>query len=591
MAACPLGFGGPGAGAELTPYHCQLCRGLLHEPVETDGCRHVFCAFCIRRFRDCPTCGADINSTKPKEDLAGSIRKLLLGHVKLLSRSVCPAAARPSPPSGAAACPVAPLAGPAAPLSPASALSGVAGGGAAPDLPSLLLQLALESLAGGNPEAAIARLEMCADALCSSAEAAAGTRDAGAGASASAAPDAASVVGASTAAQPAGNRRAGDVAPAAVTSARACSLPLTADAVDADAAGAGAGADADLSRRLAAARCDPDTASRLGAVLGSQGDCHRRLGDAAAAHRLYAASAACLAPWRGRSREADSALGVTHNKLGDLLLMAGRLAEAREQYEQALEIRRGAVAAAAARGGAGGQVGGAGRGGAAGVGAAEAEAEALEEATQDACDLATSLCKVADVRLAMQEEEQTAAAGAGAERPPQEQQDGQDQAAAERRGQGEPEGGPATGLAAADHRRQGAGQGPAPVGAAHEVGQLLQEARQALLRPEVAPFARACGLVADAEGDAGMEAGSEGQQGSAAPGSGAGPAKERADAEGAAAGGLAVGESARAGVAKGGEGGAGAAGLPKPLLQRYGRVWGAVEQLSARLQEMQVAAP
>ncbi|GLC35725.1 hypothetical protein PLESTM_000359000 [Pleodorina starrii] len=338
MATCPLGFGGPGAAkGELSSYHCVLCRGLLHDPVVADRCRHVFCSFCIRRFRDCPVCGADIEGTSPDTALASTIGKILLGHAKLLAKqagAVCPVA---SAATGAATCPVA---------SVATSSAGSAPPGPDLDVPSVLLHLALQSLAGGNPEAALARLGMCADTLCSSS--------------------------------------GGSSQPEAVAAPAAEGKGPQPPEATVAAAGA---ADPAFDRHVAAAAASADNASRLGAILGCKADCYRRLGDAAAARSHLAASLACLAPWRGRSREADSALSVTHNKLGDMLLLAERLTEAREQYERALEIRRAAAAGAGA------------------AGEAATREAAAAEVVQDLCDLAVSLCKVADVGFAVSEPE------------------------------------------------------------------------------------------------------------------------------------------------------------------------------------------
>ncbi len=85
---------------------------------------------------------------------------------------------------------------------------------------------------------------------------------------------------------------------------------------------------------------------------------------------------------------------MTHNKLGDLLYLQGRLREALPHYERALGVRRGQLAG----GGAAGDKGGGGGGGG---GGAEGSAGAGEEEVHDACDLAASLCKVADLLLSM----------------------------------------------------------------------------------------------------------------------------------------------------------------------------------------------
>ncbi|KAG2495745.1 hypothetical protein HYH03_006342 [Edaphochlamys debaryana] len=381
----------------------------------------------------------------------------------------------------------------------------------AQDLPSLLLQLALQSFGGGNPEAALSRLDACADAICIAAEAG------------------------STSAPP----------PAAASSASA--TPATAPAAT-DAAAA--------SRLLAAARTSAATASRLGAVLGCQADCHRRLNNPGEAHAKFEASLACLQPWKGANREADSALSVTHNKLGDLLLTAGRTAEAREQYEAALAIRRDALSASGSGAAAAGAAGG-GEAAAAAADAAGPADAANVEAVQDVCELATSLCKVADVWLGEQESKPASTATTTAT-----------EAAATTSVSGGDVGGSG-----------GAAGGEGGVDAVRRAAALLAEAREVLLRPAALPYARACGVTPAAPGEA-----------AAAPpavGAAAEPTEEGTEA--ADAKGTRGGESESAGG--GGEDGAGAKGeaLPPLLLSRWGRVWGAMEQLTARVGELGLA--
>ncbi|PNW85121.1 hypothetical protein CHLRE_03g172600v5 [Chlamydomonas reinhardtii] len=546
--SCPLGFGGPASKSSLTPYHCILCRGLLHEPITTP-CRHVFCAFCIRPFRDCPVCAADLDGNNtPDAALAGTINKLLTGHVKLLAKAT--GAAGPpvgSPVPASSSCPAA--AGAAAPAPPpascpastsTSAPTSADPGAPGLDLPSLLLQLALQSLAGGNPEAALARLDMCADTLCSAAEAAAA---------------AAAATGSAGAGTAVGTAEAKEVGPKAGTASTEGASTAGAGPDALASAGAGWEHDPVLRRRVAAARTSADAASRLGAVLGSAADCHRRLGDAPAALSLYAASAACLAPWRSggeaasaartaaataSSREAEAALGVTHNKLGDLLMLLGRLREARAQYLEALGLRRAALARALEAGaeadGAEAGAAGEGSGGKSGTSAGASRLPA-EELVQDVCDLATSCCKVADVNMALREAE--AAVGS------------QPEAAAAGSGSGAE---PGAGLGASASEGGVGSDVDAEAGLASAAA-LLAEARAAMLRPNLAPYAAA---VQAAAAKAAAAAAAAATGGSAA--------------EGGARGGR---EAAPAATA--------AAPLPAQLVGRYGRVWGALEQLTARL--------
>lgn len=81
-------------------------------------------------------------------------------------------------------------------------------------------------------------------------------------------------------------------------------------------------------------------ACQLGAVCGSQADCHKRLGDLPAAQAKYQQSAAYLAPHAAADQEVAHALSVTTNKLGDLMYVQGDLARALACYQDALEARR-----------------------------------------------------------------------------------------------------------------------------------------------------------------------------------------------------------------------------------------------------------
>ncbi len=111
-------------------------------------------------------------------------------------------------------------------------------------------------------------------------------------------------------------------------------------------------------------------------MCGSQGDCHRRLGDLLAAQAKYQASAAYLQPHAAADPEVAHALSVTTNKLGDLLYVQGDLARALGYYQDALGARRKL-----------------------------AEGAALEQRAERQADLAASHIKVADAHAALGEVE------------------------------------------------------------------------------------------------------------------------------------------------------------------------------------------
>ncbi|GIL43193.1 hypothetical protein Vafri_996 [Volvox africanus] len=563
--ACPLGFGSSGAGkGELSPYHCVLCRGLLHDPVVTNGCRHTFCAFCVRRFRDCPTCGADIEGTSPDTSLASTINKILLGHAKLNPKSAGSVPAVPPPgvcPAGAAASTATTSTKAATcPVDPANkSSSGTESQDPNLDLPSVLLQLALQSLAGGNPEAALARLDMCAEALCGrpSDPDAPGKRDLPRG----------SVPAEATAAPVQGGT------PPAASRDTTSSIPAGNSDGDPNLA---------LSRHLEAAQTSSETASRLGAILGCKADCYRRLGDSVAALHHYTSSLACLGFWRGRSREADSAMSVTHNKLGDQLFMLDRLREAKEHYEAALQIRRGAVntgieAPSAAEG--------AGTSGAAKVRAQagpgpERGTTPSEEVAQDLYDLAVSLCKVADVSFALHEERCRKAVPVLQQKlsPPREREASASGAAAATAA--------ATTTTGSESTHNQELENPDMPFA--KLAELLTEARGILLRQELLPYARACGLAAgqpssrDAGGPNEAAAGSLSDVGRGDVKSGAGSSSGSSSSGG------------REAQGSGGHGekqtGSGTERLAPMLVSRYGKVWGVLEQLTGRLEELKLTS-
>lgn len=80
QASCPLGFGSSSSsGVKLTPFHCLLCKCLLHDCVVAQPCGHKYCSFCIQRFADCPTCGADVVDVVADAQTQGGVGRGVLG--------------------------------------------------------------------------------------------------------------------------------------------------------------------------------------------------------------------------------------------------------------------------------------------------------------------------------------------------------------------------------------------------------------------------------------------------------------------------------------------------------------------------------
>ena len=76
---CPLGFGSS-RGPSLSALHCPLCRSLYHDPVLSQPCEHRFCRYCIQKFKDCPLCGADIDSVTGDGETQRAINTFLDVH-------------------------------------------------------------------------------------------------------------------------------------------------------------------------------------------------------------------------------------------------------------------------------------------------------------------------------------------------------------------------------------------------------------------------------------------------------------------------------------------------------------------------------
>eukprot|EP00897_Mesotaenium_endlicherianum_P001949 jgi/Mesen1/1782/ME000014S01190 len=76
---CPFGY--DTATFEIGPLSCMICKALLFESSRCVPCRHIFCRGCVMRFRDCPLCGADIDSLAPDEDMQALVDRFVEGHV------------------------------------------------------------------------------------------------------------------------------------------------------------------------------------------------------------------------------------------------------------------------------------------------------------------------------------------------------------------------------------------------------------------------------------------------------------------------------------------------------------------------------
>ncbi|KAL0034657.1 hypothetical protein WJX77_001447 [Trebouxia sp. C0004] len=83
--------------------------------------------------------------------------------------------------------------------------------------------------------------------------------------------------------------------------------------------------------------------SQLGAVCGSQGDCHRQLEQSEQAKACYEESIGHLKACPSNDAEVKQPLSVSYNKLGDLEYGLGNVEAAVNWYKQGLCIREGAV--------------------------------------------------------------------------------------------------------------------------------------------------------------------------------------------------------------------------------------------------------
>ena len=77
---CPLGFGGGSQqGPRMGMLHCIVCKSIMYQ-ASTTNCGHTYCKECIEKFKDCPTCGADITALERNKEVDGVIEEFLKSH-------------------------------------------------------------------------------------------------------------------------------------------------------------------------------------------------------------------------------------------------------------------------------------------------------------------------------------------------------------------------------------------------------------------------------------------------------------------------------------------------------------------------------
>ncbi|KAH0918763.1 protein NCA1 [Brassica rapa] len=80
-AKCPFGY--DSQTFKLGPFSCMLCQSLLFDSTRCVPCTHVFCKVCLARFKDCPLCGADIESIEADENLQKLVDQFIEGHARI----------------------------------------------------------------------------------------------------------------------------------------------------------------------------------------------------------------------------------------------------------------------------------------------------------------------------------------------------------------------------------------------------------------------------------------------------------------------------------------------------------------------------
>lgn len=82
VGRCPLGYDS-GSSFKLGPLSCVICRALLFQTSRCVPCSHIFCRFCISRFRDCPLCGAGIEGVTADDELQKQVDQFIEGHARV----------------------------------------------------------------------------------------------------------------------------------------------------------------------------------------------------------------------------------------------------------------------------------------------------------------------------------------------------------------------------------------------------------------------------------------------------------------------------------------------------------------------------
>lgn len=80
---CPLGFGTSGK-PKMGLMHCIICKSVMYK-ASTTNCGHTYCKDCIEKFRDCPTCGADIVTVTDNVAVDQAIEEFLDAHAGVIS--------------------------------------------------------------------------------------------------------------------------------------------------------------------------------------------------------------------------------------------------------------------------------------------------------------------------------------------------------------------------------------------------------------------------------------------------------------------------------------------------------------------------
>lgn len=78
---CPFGY--DSQTFKLGPFSCMICQALLFDSSKCMPCSHAFCKVCISRFKDCPLCGADIETIEPNPDLQKLVDRFIDGHARI----------------------------------------------------------------------------------------------------------------------------------------------------------------------------------------------------------------------------------------------------------------------------------------------------------------------------------------------------------------------------------------------------------------------------------------------------------------------------------------------------------------------------